>query len=115
MTAFISSPFSATGEHKGTIEYKRYIKALKYQTMLNKSGVSCISPIALFYWHAKKHNLRGDAEFWKEIDLYLLEQCDVMHVLCIPGWKVSAGVLMEIEHAKKKGIEVIEIYGDFYE
>ena len=55
--------------------------------------------------HCKVHQC--DHDFWLRQDLWVLDICDEMHILCLPGWDESKGIGIEIEHAKLKGIEII--------
>ena len=48
-----------------------------------------------------------DHDFWLRQDLWVLEICDEMHILCLPGWEKSKGIQTEIDYAKSKGIEVV--------
>ena len=40
-----------------------------------------------------------DNDFWLRQDLWILENCDEFHVLCLEGWKESLGILVEMEMA----------------
>jgi len=48
-----------------------------------------------------------DHDFWLRQDLWVLDICDEMHVLCLPGWDESRGIQTEIEHAESKEIKVV--------
>ena len=48
-----------------------------------------------------------DHSFWLRQDLWILDVCDEMHVLCLGGWEKSKGIAAEIAYAKDKGIKVI--------
>lgn len=50
-----------------------------------------------------------DHDFWLRQDLWILDICDEMHILCLPGWDESKGIGVEIEYAKSKGIQIIFI------
>jgi nucleoside 2-deoxyribosyltransferase len=45
-------------------------------------------------------------EMWRKTDLFLLEACDQVTVIMLPGWEKSTGVTAEIMHAREKGIPV---------
>ena len=40
---------------------------------------------------------------WYSFDLQFLRQCDIIHVLTLPGWEQSRGVALEMEQAAKWG------------
>lgn len=48
-----------------------------------------------------------DQEFWLRQDLWVLDICDEMHILCLDGWDKSKGIGIEIEYAKSKGVEIV--------
>lgn len=54
-------------------------------------------------------NHRGDFKFWQTQDLFFLQHCTTLHVLCIPGWDKSIGVTKEIEMAKHHRKHIIYI------
>lgn len=48
-----------------------------------------------------------DHDFWLRQDLWILDICDELHVLCLPGWEDSRGIKTEIEYAKKLRIRIV--------
>lgn len=48
-----------------------------------------------------------DHDFWLRQDLWILDICDDMHILCLPGWDKSKGIGIELEYAKSKGIGIV--------
>lgn len=65
------------------------------------NDIHVISPIVHFYPVAETFGLDGSYDFWKEINLKLLQRCDGLIVLTIEGWGTSRGVLGELEHARE--------------
>lgn len=49
-----------------------------------------------------------DDEFWIAMDLLILERCD--RIAMVPGWKKSEGSLIELEHARERGLEYMGTY-----
>ena len=47
-----------------------------------------------------------DHDFWLRQDLWILDICDEMYILCLPGWVDSKGIDTEIKYAESKGIKV---------
>ena len=45
--------------------------------------------------------LPSNWEYWEKYSIELLSKCDVMAVVCLPGWETSVGVTAEIAEAKK--------------
>ena len=96
---YLASPYSA--KKRSTI-HKRFDAAVRACLHLWEQGYLVYGPI--FYTHpisACLPHVPRDA--WMELDLRLLEKCDELWVLCIPGWKKSVGVRTEIHWAKKFG------------
>lgn len=56
------------------------------------------------------HGLEQSFDLWKLFDLEMIERCDKLYVLTLPGWEESEGVQAEIAHAKKhnKPIKMLE-------
>lgn len=44
--------------------------------------------------------------FWKRVDFAVLDKCDALYVLMLPGWTQSVGVTAEINRAGDLGIPV---------
>lgn len=88
------------------------IKALRHHLVnrmaleLHKRGRMVFSPLT--------HNIpliqvSGKQNFWDDwgrFDLTMLERCDELIVLQVPGWEESKGVTNEIAHAKKLNIPI---------
>lgn len=55
---------------------------------------------------------RPSYEFWMAWSRELLKMCDVVYVLCTPGWRESRGVAQEIEWARAEDTPVIFIDGE---
>jgi len=77
-------------------------------------GLITVSPLS-------KHFLKDHTdipltwEFWKTYSEKLMEKCDALYVIIMPGWDVSEGVLAEIELAKKMSKEIKYLdYRDFF-
>lgn len=48
-----------------------------------------------------------DHDFWLRQDLWVLDICDELNVLCLDGWKESKGIKKEIDYAQQRGIKVV--------
>jgi len=70
-------------------------------------GFIVYSPISHTHPIAMECNLPTDWEYWKNIDISFLKWCDVVHVICLHGWKESKGVQAEIKIARVLGKEII--------
>lgn len=47
---------------------------------------------------------------WYQFDLEILDRCDELVVLMLPGWQDSYGVGLEIERALERGMPVFQLY-----
>ena len=86
----------------------RVSQADKKAAELMESGNLVFSPLS--HSHPISNHCIVDPtnhDFWLEQDLWILDICDEMHILCLPGWDESKGIKTEIEHAVSKGVHVV--------
>jgi len=50
-----------------------------------------------------------DHDFWLRQDLWILDICDEVHILCLDGWEKSKGIQTEIEYAIEKDKKIFYI------
>lgn len=82
---------------------KRAEAATKAFARLLCDGLCAYSPIASCHAAAVEHGLDTGWAFWKAYDQRLIDACDSVMVLTLPGWRESVGVAAEIEYARAKG------------
>lgn len=85
-----------------------YIEASKCAAMLLRRGMNVFSPIA----HSHPIAIYGaidavDHDFWMRLDKAILDECDALLVVMMPGWRDSRGIKAEIEHAKESGKQIV--------
>ena len=73
----------------------RYKMATAYAGHLLIKGYLVYSPLTHCKPIADLMKLPHHAEFWAPMNLSQIEWCDIMHVLCLPGWEYSAGLVAE--------------------
>ena len=94
---YLASPYSKYGQgHE-----QAFKDAAQAAATLIKRGLLVFSPIV----HSHPIAMLGgvdpvDHELWLRLDLALLDECDSLLVLMMPGWDESRGVAAEIEHAQ---------------
>jgi nucleoside 2-deoxyribosyltransferase len=102
---YMGSPYASPDP---AIVEGRFLEAVKAVGALLKQGICTFSPIA----HNHHVNIESDLAketgesrwaFWKPFDLLMLDRCDGLIVLMIPGWDSSRGLAAEIEHAQAAG------------
>ena len=103
---YLASPYT---HNIPEVEDARYGLAVRAVMEFVMVGCCVISPIVHCHPVRKRHNLPGDAKFWKAYCYTLLKKCDAMRVLCIPGWFSSDGISQEIVQANKYKIPIEEV------
>jgi hypothetical protein len=100
---FVSSPYS---DPKLEVKAERKNQTTMAVNALLKQGVYAITPLekleAVSYG-----GLPDNFDFWGKYSLGLLEKCDGMIVLRLPGWDQSTGVKAEIAYAQSRRIPVV--------
>lgn len=81
-----------------------YIEASKCAATLLKRGMNVFSPIAHSHPIAVYGSIdKIDHDFWMRLDIAILDECDEMLVVMMPGWRDSRGIAAEIKHARETG------------
>jgi nucleoside 2-deoxyribosyltransferase len=81
-----------------------FIEAAKASAELMKRGMHVYSPICHSHpiaMHGKMDALSH--EVWMNLDFAMIDACDGVFVVMMPGWDESTGIRMEIEYALKTG------------
>lgn len=101
---YIASPYSHPDPE---IREQRFDAVCRECSLVLQSGIFVYSPIAHTHPIALAGSLPTDWEFWKEFDTKMIEACDMVCVLMLPGWKASKGVTAEIKIARGLGKQII--------
>jgi hypothetical protein len=81
-----------------------FIHAAEAAATMLKRGAMVYSPIAHSHPIAEHGRLDAvDHDLWLTLDLAMLDRCDSLLVVQMPGWAESRGVAAEIAHAEKTG------------
>jgi len=102
---YLACPYSHPEVH---VRLWRVAQADKKAAELMSAGNLVFSPLS--HSHPISHWCEVDPcdhDFWLRQDLWILDICDEMHILCLPGWGKSRGIKVEFEHAKSKGIGIV--------
>lgn len=100
MKIYLASPYFSPSYE---LRLKRFRRAAKAAGLLIEQGLICFSPICHSHPIAEEHGLPGDWTFWHEFDRVMIEWCDALIVLCLPGFEKSQGVSVEIALAQELG------------
>lgn len=97
---YLASPYS---DPDPAIRVKRFRAACQAAAKLILDGNKVFSPIAhghaIASFAAPEDDMMRSWDDWKELDLAILEQADVVAILMLPGWRKSVGVQAELDHA----------------
>lgn len=104
---YVACPYSS--DNLQTQEL-RYEVATEYSAHLVSTGFHVFSPITHSHPMAQCAELPTDWEYWKSFDERMLNICDIIHVLMMPGYDTSIGVQAEIKIARNLGkpVEFVE-------
>uniref|UniRef100_A0A6M3K292 DUF1937 domain-containing protein n=1 Tax=viral metagenome TaxID=1070528 RepID=A0A6M3K292_9ZZZZ len=105
MKIYLAAPYS---HHDFAIREWRVDQTNRKAAELMIAGYQVFSPLSHSHPISKYCTVDPcDQKFWLRQDLWILDICDEVHVLCLPGWKESKGIRIEIEHAVTNKIKVI--------
>lgn len=111
---YLASPYTCKCEdHKDDLSLRRhcgrirFFAARDFCARLMRLGAHVISPIAHSHPIAMANDLPTDFDFWQSLDHDLIDRCDVVMVLELPGHEQSAGVADEIAYARSIGKLVV--------
>lgn len=79
--------------------------------LMRDKDVYVYSPIT--HGHPIHQSTQFTSQFWLEFSIGMLDKCDEMYILDIPGWQESVGVTAEIEYARSnnKLLKMVTIRG----
>lgn len=105
---YIACPYSS--KHKGTRTRRTFIATAWANYLMQKPESPIVfSPLTHFHPIAEVGDLPTEWCYWERQDLFFLEKCTTLHVLCLPSWIKSRGVQAEIAAAKRFGKIIIYI------
>lgn len=94
---FVSSPYTHSDP---LVVEDRYEKVLEFTAKKITEGYVIYSPIVHCHSLALKYDLPKEFAFWERFDKAMIDACQEVWVLCLPGWSSSNGVAMELQHAR---------------
>jgi hypothetical protein len=96
---YLASPYTHTDPG---VREERFDAACRAAATLIRAGHHVFSPVAHSHPIAR-YGLPLDWQFWESFDRRVLEMCDEVVVLTLPGWEDSVGVRAEIQLARDLG------------
>ncbi|MEM8603237.1 MAG: DUF1937 family protein [Cyanobacteria bacterium P01_H01_bin.121] len=64
------------------------------------------SPICHYHHMAQKHEMPRGYAFWRDYNLHMLNLCDELWVICLPGWRSAKGVQDECDYAGEIAVPI---------
>lgn len=104
---YLASPYS---HQDPEVRLQRFNLACREAAEMMMAGQMVFSPIAHIHPIALAGNLPLGFDYWETYDRRMIEACDEVHVLLLPGWKDSKGVTAEIAIAKELGRKVTYVF-----
>lgn len=93
---YVASPYSSPIVG---IEEQRYQRVRAFTERMIAQGFVAFSPILYCHPIAKRIGHKTDAATWMSFNMSILRRCEAMYVLCLPGWKESKGLEVELKVA----------------
>lgn len=107
---YIGSPYTSYDQ---SVMAERAEASMQYAADLFERGIIAISPLGVGGYMAPRMSkqLPPDWCYWDKLCLSLLAPCKEMHVLLLPSWQKSVGLLAEIEYCTlhKKPIKYVKL------
>ena len=102
---YLAAPYS---DPNPVIRLSRYHEANIAAANLMAAGYGVISPLSMGVTIAAScpGKLGTDWEVWKDTCLRMLERCNAICILPLPGWEKSIGVQAALEYARALGLAI---------
>lgn len=115
MLIYLASPYSHPDR---AVRQERFEKVCIKAAEIMNEGYKVFCPIAHTHPLTEYTNIlnQKDGDWWLKQDFSILQHCDVVCVLKLPGWKRSYGISRETEYAIEAKIPVVYItYGSKFD
>ena len=93
MLIYLASPY--THPDPNVVE-QRFDSIARTAGALMREGLTVYSPIVHCHPIAQRCELPTEWEYWEAVDREMIEKCDEVWVVMIPGWNTSKGVTAEV-------------------
>lgn len=105
---YVGTPF--TSSCPATMRYRGEI-SMAYAAKLFERGRLAISPLGVSNYKLAyfSNELPPDWATWGELCIKLLNACDEMHLIKLPGWQDSVGLAEEIAYCRANNKPIVHI------
>jgi hypothetical protein len=103
--AYIALPYSGNPDETED----RVKKMAIFDAVCMNNGMFAVSPVYKHLMRKYDVILPGNWAYWKEYSEVLLSKCNLLIVMCIPGWRESEGVQAEIKIAEGLRIRIFYV------
>lgn len=94
---YLASPYS---DPDPLTRDQRYLKVMECASSLLNQNILTFSPILYSHEMSKKYSLPTDAAWWWDFNRTMMDKCENLIILKLPGWDKSVGVKQEKEYAQ---------------
>ena len=101
---YVASPYSHPRQY---VREDRYHAVCRAVVKMIQDGLVVFSPIIHSHVLHDTYGLGGDWSFWQRIDEHMIDLCEKVVVLKLPGWEESKGIAAEVAYAERVG-KVVE-------
>lgn len=96
---YLASPYTHPDP---AVREQRYMAAVQATMKLLQSGMAVFCPVAYSHQFALQ-GMGGEWDTWERFDRVMIERCDELWILEIPGWEESKGIKAELNLAREMG------------
>lgn len=100
---YLAAPYT---HPKPTVRQERLILVNSTAARLMEGGYGIVSPLSMGVPISFYNDMGTGWETWKDVCLRLLECCDALCLLLLPGWRDSVGVMAELRYAEALGLPI---------
>lgn len=98
---YLASPYTHDDVYIREDRFLRSCRACAFA--MNVWGVNITSAIVFTHPLVTRYTMPVEWEFWAKYDEVIIDTCEEVWVLCVPGFTHSVGANAEIKLAKEKG------------
>ena len=103
---YLASPYTDCDE---AVQHSRYVHTAQATGRLIRRGHMVFSPIIHSLPLVDHASFGSTWEDWRTYDEKMIDFCDTVAVLLLPGWEYSIGVRGEVEYVLERGKPLVAV------